>query len=69
MSEQLTVNQKNNIVIAQRYIMAAAAILDVIDCELQSDGTTGPNCINHTSSDLENTASYIGGWKEHGVEL
>lgn len=69
METQLTVKQKNNITLAQRYLMAAAAILDVIDCELQLVGTTGPNPINHTSSGLENTASYIGHWKEMGVDL
>lgn len=69
MNTQLNVNQKNNILLAQRYLTAAAAILDVIDVELQMDGTTGPNIINHISSELENSASFIGHWKDDGVDL
>lgn len=69
MSEQLTVEQKNNIEICRRYLFAASAILKIIDGQIQSYGSTGPNPINHVSFDLENTASYIDSWTIHGVDL
>lgn len=69
METQLTTEQKNKIYLACKYLTAVAAILDVIDAELQQDGTTGPNPINHVSFDLLNTASYIDTWCKNGVEL
>lgn len=69
MSEQLTTEQKNNIIIASSYLIAASKILTLIDMQIQSEGTTGPNCINHVAFDLENTASYIEHWNTEGVDL
>lgn len=69
MNTQLTIEQKNNIVVVQRYLMAASSVLKLIDTQIQCEGTTGENPINHTAWDLENTANYIGSWSQNGVDL
>lgn len=69
MNEKLTTEQNNNLIIASSYLEAASKILLLIDKQVQSEGTTGPNKINHTAFDLENTASFIDSWVKDGVEL